>query len=196
MYRLTPRMLQHLTANLGKYHDLFMGGRCSGWELEELIVAAIKSDTQAQHHARWKEGGHDDEADIIVSASGNTHFLQVKSGKITRQHITLSGHRLGRYKGNLSDLTEYLNGQKSNMISVPCRKDDGERGRRYVYRICYIDAARLAGIKAADWVKHGAVYRQTNRHGVEFSLRPSMSWQIWWKIPLSIAEQTDEIVIG
>lgn len=196
MYRLTPRMLQHFTASLGKYHDLFMGGRCSGWELEELLVAAIKSDTQAQHHARWKEGGHDDEADITVTANGNAHFLQVKSGKITRQHITLSGHRLGRYKGNFGDLTEYLNRPKSQMVSVPCRQDDDQRGRRYVYRICYIDTAHIAGINAADWVKHGVLYRQTNRHGVEFSLRPSMSWQIWWKIPLALTEQTDEIVVG
>lgn len=196
MYRLTPRMLQHLTTSLGKYHDLFMSGRCSGWELEELIVAAIKSDTQAQHQVRWKEGGHDAEADITVKVNGNTHFLQIKSGKTARQHITLSGHRLGRYKGNLNAITEYLNEPKADMVSAPCRKDDGERGRQYVYRICYIDAAQLAGVKAADWVKHGAIYRQTNRHGVEFSLRPSMSWQIWWKIPLSITEQTDEIVIG
>lgn len=64
MYRLTPRMLQRLHHDLKKYHDLFTGGRCSGWELEELIVNAIKADTQAQHHVRWREAGHDDKADI------------------------------------------------------------------------------------------------------------------------------------
>lgn len=63
MYRLTPRMRQRLIGDLAKYHGLFNGGRCSGWELEELIVAAITSDTRAQHHVRWQEAGHDDKAD-------------------------------------------------------------------------------------------------------------------------------------
>ena len=50
MYRLTPRMVQSLRHDLHRYHDLFSGGRCQGWELEELIVRAIKSDAQANHH--------------------------------------------------------------------------------------------------------------------------------------------------
>ena len=63
MYRLTARMEQTLRQYLEKYHDLFDGGRCSGWELEELVFKAIQADSTAGHHATWTEGGHD-EADI------------------------------------------------------------------------------------------------------------------------------------
>lgn len=41
MYRLTARMEQALRQNLEKYHALFDGGRCSGWELEELLFNQI-----------------------------------------------------------------------------------------------------------------------------------------------------------
>ena len=29
---------------------------------------------------------------------------------------------------------------------------------------------------------------QTNAHGVKFSLRPKMSWQIWWTTPKGLIE--------
>ncbi len=56
MYQLTPRMQQNFRQYLEKYHDLFDGGRCSGWELEELIYKSIQSDNTAGHHATWKKG--------------------------------------------------------------------------------------------------------------------------------------------
>ena len=49
-YRLTPRMIQSLAGFLKEYHKLFSAGRCASWELEELVVKAIKSDTSANHH--------------------------------------------------------------------------------------------------------------------------------------------------
>lgn len=54
MYKLTPRMLQDLESGLRKFHDLFGSGRCDGWQLEELLVRAIQSDTQAQRKAGLK----------------------------------------------------------------------------------------------------------------------------------------------
>ena len=56
--------------------------RCSGWELEELIVNAITSDTQAQHHVRWRGAGHDDEADIVVRLNGKEYLVQIKSAQV------------------------------------------------------------------------------------------------------------------
>jgi len=79
MYRLTPRMQQIFQRNLHKYHELFDGGRCSGWELEELLFKAIQSDSTAQHYATWTEAGHDDQADIQVRVNDNVHPLQIKS---------------------------------------------------------------------------------------------------------------------
>lgn len=82
MYQLTARMEQTLRQYLEKYHDLFDGGRCSGWELEELVFKSIQSDSTAGHHATWQEGGHDDEADIRVRVNGIVYPLQIKSGAI------------------------------------------------------------------------------------------------------------------
>ena len=78
MYRLTARMLQRFKRDLEKYHELFAGGRCSGWEQEELIVAAIKSDTTAHHHVIWSEAGHDTKADIQVRTNGDIHLIEIK----------------------------------------------------------------------------------------------------------------------
>ena len=117
MYQLTPRMLQHLGRDLEKFHDLFFGGRCDSWQLEELIVSAIKADTQAQHQVFWKEKGHDDMADLQVRTNGDMHPLQIKSGKIQSGGLVLSGHRLGRFQGDLARISEYLNERSAQ---CPC----------------------------------------------------------------------------
>ncbi|MFK7866047.1 MAG: hypothetical protein AB8B77_01245 [Alphaproteobacteria bacterium] len=196
MYEMTPRMVQKLYVNLGKYHGLFDGGRCSGWELEELIVNSIKSDTTSQHHVKWREGGHDDKADITVKPNGKAYDIQIKSGKVSKSgDLTLSGHRLGRFEGDLSRVTEYLNNNSANIIAVPYEQKDTDEGRQHIYQICYIDVAILTKINADHWVKKGKQYTQTNASGVVFSLRPSMSWQIWWKIPAKLIHKLEPKII-
>ena len=188
-------MLQRLRRDLERFHDLFGGGRCQGWQLEELIVAAIQSDTQAHHAVVWQEAGHDDMADLRVRTNEDTHLLQIKSGRATRGNLTLSGHRLGRFSGDLSAISDYLNSRSANIFSVPYSREDDESGRRHIYQACYIDVELLQGL-TADWSRRGAQWVQTNEFGVEFSLRPSMSWQIWWSIPLRLAECTQPMEIG
>ena len=196
MYRMTPRMMQRLTGDLTKYHDLFNGGRCSGWELEELIVKAVQSDTQAQHNVFWKEAGHDDEADITVRTNGSTFPLQIKSGQIKKEKLQLSGHRLGRFNGDFAAITRYLNANSANIIAIPYRQIDNEQGRQHVYSVCYIDVRLLQGLQASQWTQSGARHIQTNQHGVAFSISPSMSWQIWWTIPAALMDQTPEFTIA
>ena len=199
MYRLTPRMLQRLERDFGKYHELFSGGRCLGWELEELLVAAIQSDTRARHNVFWQEAGHDDLADIHVRTNGEVHSLQIKSGQIKGRkdkYLVLSGHRLGRFDGNLSSITRYLNDMSANVISVPYRQVDDDRGRQHIYRVCYVDIGYLTGLNANDWERRSrSSYTQTTNDGVKFSLRPSMSWQVWWRIPLDLIEMSHEMII-
>lgn len=187
-YRLTPRMLQNLENSLRKYHDLFSGGRCTGWELEELVVKAIKADTQANHHVKWKEGGHDFKEDIHVAINGESHSLQIKSGTIKNNYLTLSGNRLGRYSGDLHKITSFLRNKKDHIISIPCEKIDNEKGRIYNYQLTYIDVDFIKGIDPKKWEQKGTQWIQKNAKEVEFSLRPNMSWQIWWKIPVSLLE--------
>jgi len=176
-----------------------MGGRCSGWASEELIVRAINSDTIEQHHASWREAGHDDQADIRVRTGGSQHSIQVKSGTITKTHLTLSGHRLGRLSKSrdLLEITKYLNAPKANFVSVPCKKQNDECGRRFTYWLCYIEKEKFTGLRADKWDEHNKQYRQMNQYGVRFRLSPSMSWQIWWDVPLDvITEKTEPFTVG
>ncbi len=196
MYRLSPRMEQHLESDLKRYHELFDGGRCKSWELEELIVRAIRSDTHACHTPFWKETGHDAEADISVRTNGTTHQMQIKSGTIKKDMLTLSGHRLGRFKGNLSDITDYLNNAGANILAIPYVKTDDDSGRHHEYTMCYVDIKNLHGLDATKWETNKSQYRQINQFGVEFSLRPSMSWQIWWYIPMSLVTKGKIIIVN
>ncbi len=196
MYKLTPYMEQKVRDTLKKYHDLFDGGRCQGWELEEIITKVIRSDTKASHHAKWREAGHDDKEDILVVVNGSTHHLQIKSGKLNSEkiptHIALSGYRLGRFNGNLTEISDYLNSMSSQIIAVPYKKVDDNSGRHHIYRFCYIDPNILAGITSIQWKQKGKQFQATNSQGVELSLHPSMSWQVWWKIPLAVTYLGDE----
>ncbi len=189
-------MRQQLKQFITQYHHLFDGGRCSGWELEELIVKAIKADTQAQHHVLWKEGGHDDKADIVIHTSDVDYKVQVKSGQFDKKNIVLSGHRLGRFKGDLKAISDYLNSSEANIISVPYYKKEDSGGRKHVYKLCYVDVKNLHGLIDDNWKKKKTVYEQVNEAGVVFSLYPSMSWQIWWRIPITAIEVTDIGEIG
>ena len=195
MYKLTPRMLQHLKRNLERYHELFDGGRCSGWELEEQIVKAIKSDTQAQHQVFWKEAGHDDKADILVRTNGQEYSIQIKSGEVKANRLALSGHRFGRFEGNLQQITQYLSAKSDNMISVAYERVDDDRGRQHIYQVSYV---RINSIKPdnANWERKGKSYFQLNRYDVRLSLYPSMSWQVWWRIPIHLVEQEEPFIIG
>lgn len=198
MYRLTPRMEQRLRQDLRKFHDLFTGGRCADWQLEELLVAAIKSDTQAQHHVKWREAGHDDKEDILVIINGKESSVQIKSGKINEKRgvLTLSGYRLGRFGEDLKKITAYLNSRTSDFIAVPYKKVDGDRGRQHVYQIVYVPIGALTSVDSGAWEQHGKQWRTSNQSGTLLSLSPSLSWQIWWKIPLSAVTRTEWFTIG
>ena len=195
MYELTPRMVQSFKNYLIKFHELFGGGRCAAWQQEELIVKAIKSDTQAQHQVFWTEAGHDDHADIRVRVNGGISPIQIKSGSIKNNKLILSGYRLGRFHGDLEAITGYLNHVDSDVISVPYYQINGTEGRIHVYEICYVGILVLRCLQANEWGKAGNNYVQVNKYDVEFSIRPSMSWQVWWAVPLSVIKRTNEIRI-
>ncbi len=205
MYRLTARMEQTLRQYLEKYHDLFDGGRCSGWELEELVFKSIQADSTAGHHAAWQEGGHDDQADIRVRVNGEVYPLQIKSGEIKQiksgdhisPHLVLSGHRLGRFNGNFEDMTEYLNTDRADFLAIPYRKVDDDTGRHHIYQIVYVDQSYLRQLDPAGWENVSrSSWKQINSHNVIFTLHPTMSWQVWWRIPLSLVNPSPEFIIG
>jgi len=191
-------MQQNFRQCLTEFHSLFDGGRCIGWQLEELVARAIKSDTSAHHHAIWKEGGHDIEAGIRLRTNGEEHDLQIKSGRILKRKafLKLSGYRLGRFEGDLVKISKFLNEDRANFVAIPYEQVNDDEGRKHIYRICYIANKYLRGVSEDGWKQKGKQWIQKNDYEVEFSLSPSMNWQIWWSIPLDLVGQTEAISIG
>ena len=76
MYKLTDIMIQNLEKDLRTFHSLFSGGRCEAWQLEELIVRAIKSDHSKSESVAWIGRGHDVDKDVrIVEANGKVNDI-------------------------------------------------------------------------------------------------------------------------
>ena len=195
MYKLTPRMLQIFEKNLVEFHKLFDGDRCSGWQLEELIVNAVKSDTTAQHHVFWTEGGHDSKADIRIRTNGKEFLMQIKSGKATKKHINLSGPRHTRFNEDIEQITQSLLDRTDNIISTVYKKIDGKSGRKHIYQVSYIHIDLLKS-DHSSWEEKGTSHYHTNKFDVVLKLSPKMSWQVWWKIPIQLAEQENPFIIG
>ena len=42
----------------------------------------------------------------------------------------------------------------------------------------------------------GMRYEQANGDGVNFSIRQTMSWQVWWRIPIEHVQREDPLLIG
>jgi len=190
-------MLQSFWRYIDTYHSLFHGGRCQGWELEELIVKSIKDDTQVRHNVVWREGGHDDKADIEVEIEKDIYFIQIKSGRYTNNgsFLNISGHRLSRYNDDIGKMTHYLNGLKSDIISVPYMQMNDDSGRHHKYDFCYISKNDLRNLENDRWdviLKSDnsdiARWEQVNEKGVIFQIHKKMSNQIWWKIPKNIIQ--------
>ena len=201
-YRLTSKMRQNFQNCLVKFHGLLSGGRCLRWQLEEFLVQSIRSDNVAGHHARWCEGGHDTDANITVRSNGQIHLIQVKSGKLTKDHLKLSGHRLGRFNGDIFEITQFLNNTRYQIISVAYSLKEDDRGRAHCYTIHYINPEKMRIGADLEWKEvlnqsgtKVSRYKLVNEYGVKFSLHPNMSWQIWWDIPLSIIDSEDEFCV-
>lgn len=194
MYRLTPRMRQILRRNLKDYHDLFSGGGCSGTCLEELIFQSIRLDHDAYHYPTWKQVGHDNEADICVTVNGETYPLDIKSGIVKGGYLNLSGPRLGRFEGDLEQITAYLNNRKPEVLSVSWHGAAEDSGR-YRYQIMYVDAAYLHDLNPSNWKKIGRRSEQENQYGVIFRLNPAMGWKLQWEVPEELVDISEEFFV-
>ena len=195
MYKLTPRMEQHIKQDLIEYHRILGASRCSGTQLEEIIFKSIQLDHETGHHAKWNAGSHATDSDIIVVADKVEYPIQIKSGKLTVDYIKLSGYRMTKFNGDIEQITEYLNSKSSNIISVVHKLQNDDSSRHHIYQIFYIDYKYLRSLDYQKWYKINSGFKQTNTWNVEFGLFPKMSWQVWWTIPISLLDKSAEIVI-
>lgn len=148
MYKLTDRMLQTFEKDLRKFHELFQGGRCKAWQLEELIAKAIRSDFSTNERVVWNGNGHDIGYDILVN---DNIKIQIKSGVIDNEYLTLSGHRLGRFQGDLKEITKFLNQNLYLLITVPYYDKDCEMGKSHIYQIFYLNTKMLQLNDYTQW---------------------------------------------
>ena len=188
MINLYPRVTKSIKKNLDLHHQLYKKIRCKAEYLEELIVSSLRSNSFV---VDWDPASHDKEKDIVVN---KTNKIQIKSGTLQKRKntITISGHRLGRFQGNLKEITDYLNSSLSDIISV---FNPDKNSKKHLYTVAYISREILKGLHYDKWEKEKTSYRQTNVLGVEFSLRVSMSWQIWWEIPTRLIKIEENILI-
>ncbi|RIA93318.1 S-adenosyl-L-methionine-dependent methyltransferase [Glomus cerebriforme] len=85
--------------------------------------------------------GHDVGKDVqIRETNGKVNDIQIKSGKVKKSNMVVSGHRTGRFKGDLNKIKEFLNSNKYDTFLIPYRKEEDKLGRRFVYKIFYADS--------------------------------------------------------
>lgn len=109
--------------------------------MEELIVRAIKSDHSKSERIDWVGRGHDVGKDVrIIEVSGKVNDIQIKSGKIKKPNMVVSGHRTGRFKGDLNKIKEFLNSNKYDTFLIPYYEEENELGKRFIYQIFYADS--------------------------------------------------------
>lgn len=58
----------------------------------------------------------------------------------------------------------------------------------------YVGNEHLHQLDPSAWEESGTRFVQTNLYGVNFSLNPTMSWQIWWDIPEGLLEKSQELI--
>lgn len=183
-FKLTEKMLDHLQDRLEQYHKIFSGDGCKGIPLEELVYIAIQADFPPEQ-VRWVRGGHDVTKDIeIYPDSRNPHLLQVKAGQIRGNYVVLSGNRLGRFTGNRAQYTKFLNGTTGHTISAAYKRSEINSQVTHTYEIRYISPNVLHGVTADNWQQTGQSFVQENSRGVKFRIRKSLSWQVWWSLPI------------
>lgn len=203
-FKFSENSLNILKQKLEQHHKLYKKIRSKAEYLEEIVAQALEEDGQK---IEWDPAGHAKDQDIKVN---NTHTLQIKSGTQTKKALRVSGHRLGRFLDEenkksdkfLISVTDYLNKAKyqvvslSDPISKAKQKQQFEQKiYKHVYEIRYVNVEKLKNVKAKEWKKVGKQYKQTNSFGVELSIIPKLSHQVWWKIPLDLTKKDCEINI-
>ncbi|CAG8483176.1 23585_t:CDS:2 [Gigaspora margarita] len=60
--------------------------------------------------------------------------------KIEKSNMVVSGHRTGRFKGDLNKIKEFLNSNKYDTFLIPYCEEVDELGKRFIYQIFYADS--------------------------------------------------------
>jgi hypothetical protein len=177
------------------YHGIWRQTKLTADLLEEAIARALEYHEPYRGHVTWQARSHNTKADILLLAPVPLE-LSVKSGTPlkgkNREMLEISGHRLTRAGGNMHIINQLLRALISDVVL--CFVHHASRRQ---YECLYIDAAVFVyPLDAGGWEpkmgeKRGRISQYVFRSpgGLVSTIKPPMSWQIWWNIPRSLCRQ-------
>lgn len=189
MSRISKDMLTH---DIQTFHGLFKSNKITGGYLEELMYRSIDIDPDYNGKVIWNSGSHAPGSDIVIYNDTNKKdkliSISVKSGTVTNNFIEISGNRLSQCNSDMNCINGLLKKYISDVL-IACSYNS-ESG---LYNIIYIDRSIFNYPEnGSGWIpkiglKTGKISKyEYEQNGIISSITPSMSWQVWWKIPLCL----------
>ena len=198
---LPPMAIQALKESCRTYHGIWRQTKLTAHHLEEAVAKALEYYGPYTGWIQWHPNSHNAKADICILAPDNPLQLSIKSGtaEARTQTIHLSGHRLSRAKEDMNTINRLLREMVSDVV-VCFVHNEGHR----CYECLYIDAEVFVYPQyATEWTaqmgaKQGKVAQYVYRSpaGLVSTIKPAMSWQIWWTIPRQLCRQGPRIDYG
>lgn len=221
MYKkyLNEEMLKTFQNNLEQYHDVVPDIACKGTVLENLLARSLQESCRNAYpntFVEWDPESHNKGPDITIHEylenPSKKCSLSVKSGQVSsvkdEYYLNISGSRLqsaieDAEEKNHTDnwlvhgdsIIEHIENiqKKSPVLSVASEKD----AYGFTYRMSIIKPKLLTTLpNANEWEKRGNAFFTQNKDGVIATIKPSLSWQIWWTIPVKKILLIDKIRVN
>jgi hypothetical protein len=126
--------------------------------------------------------------------SGQIGFKKISDGT-KKQFLSISGNRLqealkleeGATKENSWDagadsLIDWLNAHHRDLIILTAPSNEDVLSR--IYEVRFISPENFVYPTKANWNLQGSTIKCELSSGVRVDIKPKLSWQIWWDIPL------------
>ena len=188
VFVITHTSEKALRQKLLAFHGLFTENKCSGSLIEEVFVRSLDMESSYGESIEWASGSHNSGPDIVINKPVRI-TLSVKSGTIQGNILLVSGHRMTTAKGDLNKINDILGSNVSDVVVCFVYSKANKS-----YQIVYVDATVFVYPNLASmWEskmseKTGKIVRYiwTAPNGLVAEVTPSMSWQVWWKIPMTL----------
>lgn len=187
-------LYERMKLKLRGWHDLFHYCSPKAEFLEEIFASSLDGAYSAEGvEVDWTPFSHRKDRDILVKQGDEEAKFSIKTGQLVRGKLVISGYRLGRFGGDFAKINEFLTEEAHKQIhlALPSTQENGA----VVYSLFRIDPQLLCPSAGIEWAQRKNSFYHRNESGVQLAVHPSMSWQVWWEIPVDQAEKLCEIVV-